>query len=676
MSVPIFEASHVALRSSVRLVVAAATLFLASIAQGAGVLELPAPPTEPPALPPSPPPSLPGSLTTLQVDCTHLKSPGSKEVNVNGPLNGPNRVETLADVKWESLNPGDTVRLHWRPSAYAEKLILFRSGTAAQPIRVCGVPGGPKGNELPTLTGVEAKSRTAETFKTVAPTALQPYGVVLVVGQDWGRKVEHVIVEGLRVGNTKVGPGREIDADNAFFFGLNGVRRRYDSSAACVRIRQAQHIIIRSNELFNCGDGVFAQSLPDNDESIVRGLLVEGNYFHGNGVIGDESRHQAYLQGVDITVQFNVFGAPREVAGVGAAGGNQLKTRAAGLIVRYNAFENGARSLDMVEAEEHISYVAPWQYARLRAQYLACKTSGCLELTAGQLAQYDARQVADWAKYQAAYAYGNLFHVRGRDGTNRTVPTNVVHYGFDNTQHDRQPGSLWFFHNTMLWETDRDNLSTVRAFDYGSDFGDGGFYGYPMDLRNVDGYLHYITRRKGDRTCKSLSDNCKDWGAMLQTANQENFGRMKAFHNALVMKSFSNGKDPSEFELTRNLWDMLDIIGPTWITAGWDVDRNVNDGEGGGFGRRKLPAANVYPGGNSHHHVTGVESVLTGSAVPIDLVTFAALDGGPLKFAAGPWVPQLSASFMPKFSVTRDPAVPGRLAVVPRTQWSTIGASE
>src|SRR5437868_10115516 len=47
----------------------------------------------------------------------------------------------LADVPWEDLAPGDTVRVFWREAPYNEKLLINRTGTAAKPIRIVGMPG-------------------------------------------------------------------------------------------------------------------------------------------------------------------------------------------------------------------------------------------------------------------------------------------------------------------------------------------------------------------------------------------------------------------------------------------------------------------------------------------------------------------------------------------------------
>lgn len=620
----------------------------------------------------APPPSTPQPGLAVDYTCVHTGGTGTREFNVGGPGGSPNQVTNINDVPWETLNAGDTVRIHWRSNAYAERLALFRSGTQSAPIRVCGVPGPAR--QRPFITGIDATTRTAGAFGSGTVGGMQPYGVVTISGRQWGERVEHVVIEGLRIGDTKTGPGRaNTTDDDAFFTDASGQRRRYEIAAACIRLRQAHNITIRNNEITNCGDGLFAQSLPDNNNAVIRNLLVEGNYLHGSAIIGNESRHQAYLQGVDITVQGNYFGPTRSNTS-GVASGNQLKMRAAGLVVRYNYLQNGARTLDLVEAEEHIPYIAPWKYARLRAQYLGCQQQGCLRLGAAELAEYDARQAQDWAKYQNAYVYGNLIHVVGRTGTQTRLPGNLVHYGFDNSQHDRQPGTLWFFNNTVLWETDRDNMAVVRLFDYGSDYGDGGYYGYSPALQNVNGELHYLTSSAGEATCQTLGAGCVDWGRMLQTRTDD-FGTMRSFHNALVRLPYTPNGIASDFELTRNRWDKMDITGPMWISAGWNVDSN-NDSQGGGFGRREMPAAHVYAGGNDSHHVAGTQNILSSGVVPIDRTTFVPVPASPLRNAAAAWPTALADSLKPAFSVTIDPAVPGSVTLVPRTQWSTIGAVE
>ena len=59
-------------------------------------------------------------------------------------------LEAIADVPWESLGPGDLVRIHYRPEPYREKWVIGRSGTAQAPIVVRGVlgPNGERPGDL------------------------------------------------------------------------------------------------------------------------------------------------------------------------------------------------------------------------------------------------------------------------------------------------------------------------------------------------------------------------------------------------------------------------------------------------------------------------------------------------------------------------------------------------
>src|SRR5688572_12332835 len=46
--------------------------------------------------------------------------------------------ETPSAVPWESLQPGDVVRIHWRATPYRDKWVIARAGTATAPIVVQG----------------------------------------------------------------------------------------------------------------------------------------------------------------------------------------------------------------------------------------------------------------------------------------------------------------------------------------------------------------------------------------------------------------------------------------------------------------------------------------------------------------------------------------------------------
>src|SRR5215467_14472301 len=66
-----------------------------------------------------------------------------------GPNNG--QLSSLAQVPWENLGPGDTVRIFYQATPYPGKFAINAHGTASAPVRVCGVVG-PNG-ERPIIDG-------------------------------------------------------------------------------------------------------------------------------------------------------------------------------------------------------------------------------------------------------------------------------------------------------------------------------------------------------------------------------------------------------------------------------------------------------------------------------------------------------------------------------------------
>ncbi len=50
-------------------------------------------------------------------------------------------MDTIAEVPWATLQPGDTVLIYWKATAYKEKWVICRQGTEAQPITIRGVTG-------------------------------------------------------------------------------------------------------------------------------------------------------------------------------------------------------------------------------------------------------------------------------------------------------------------------------------------------------------------------------------------------------------------------------------------------------------------------------------------------------------------------------------------------------
>jgi len=316
-------------------------------------------------------------------------SPGQGRTYEVGP---PPGLQRLADVPWGDLKPGDRVLVHWRPEAYREQILLSAEGTAEQPVRVCGVPG-PQG-QLPSITGQEARSPRALGFP-YAPT--QERGVIVITlreGQRWGVKPRNIVLEGLDLRGAH--PGN-------FFTDQLGKRRRFSSSAAALFVERGEHIVIRHCNLTDSANGLFVAS-GDSEEVMSRDILVEANHIYGNGVANSFYQHNAYTEAAGIVYQQNRFGPLRP-----GAGGNALKDRSAGTVIRYNWIEGGAHLLDLVEPEE-----------------------------SSKITSADAH-------FRRTYVYGNVLLNGPLDGFS------VVHYGGDNgnpTQYRK--GTLFFFNNTVI----------------------------------------------------------------------------------------------------------------------------------------------------------------------------------------------------------------------------------
>jgi hypothetical protein len=302
------------------------------------------------------------------------------------------RLRRLGDVPWATLGPGDRVLVSWRPEPYREQILISAQGTADKPVRICGVPG-PEG-QAPMITGQNARNSRALGF-TYAP--MQERGVVVMslrVGDKWGSKARHVELSGLNL--------RGASPDYSFT-DQEGKPRRYSKSAAALFIERGEHIVVRRCTLTDSANGLFVAS-GDSEEMVSRDILIEGNHIFGNGIADSFYQHNAYTEAVGMVYQFNRFGVLRA-----RAGGNALKDRSAGTIIRYNWIEGGAHLLDLVDPED-----------------------------SAKIAMADPQ-------FRKTYVYGNVLLNGPLDGGN------LVHYGGDsgNTTIYRK-GILFFFNNTVI----------------------------------------------------------------------------------------------------------------------------------------------------------------------------------------------------------------------------------
>jgi hypothetical protein len=284
-------------------------------------------------------------------------------------------------VPWDGLLPGDTVLIEWREEPYHSKWVLCCQGTEEQPIVVRGVPN--EAGELPIIDGENALTPRSVDFWS------EERGVIKIGGANVpeDREPAYIVVENLDIRGAR--PGK-------LFIGRNGLTE-YEEAASAIFVEKGHHITIRNCLMHDCGNGFFSAA-----ES--RDLLVESCVLWDNGIEDSYYEHNAYSAAVGITYQFNSFGPLRA-----GCGGNNLKDRSAGTVIRYNWIAGGNRQLDLVDGE-------------------------------------DSEALRSDPRYQETYVYGNvLIEYDGEDNNQ------IIHYGGDSGEEATyRPGPLRFYHNTVV----------------------------------------------------------------------------------------------------------------------------------------------------------------------------------------------------------------------------------
>ncbi|MEM7244098.1 MAG: right-handed parallel beta-helix repeat-containing protein [Acidobacteriota bacterium] len=340
----------------------------------------------------------------------------------------------VSDVPWENLGPGDLVLIHHRPTPYREKFVLGTSGTAAEPIVVRGVPD-PDTGALPIIDGENATTRLALDYWNENRSVIK-VGGSSIPSDDFA---EHVVIENLDIRG----------AYEAYSFTDDrGNPASYRGNASAIHIERGRNITIRGCILRDSGNGLFVSSGTDYYSS---DILIEGCHLHGNGNVGSIFEHNNYTEALDITFQYNRFGPLRP-----GAGGNNLKDRSAGLIVRYNWIEAGNRQLDLVEAIGH-------------------------DLLNGH------------PRYRETFVYGNVLVETEGEGNRQ-----VIHYGGDSgSTGDYRKGTLYFHNNTVIsTRTDRTTLMRLSTNDE------------RCDARNN---IIHLTAAGGDTLSMLDSSGILDW---------------------------------------------------------------------------------------------------------------------------------------------------------------------
>ncbi|MGH6648962.1 hypothetical protein, partial [Aquabacterium sp.] len=332
--------------------------------------------------------------TTLMNVGACVPSGKGKDYQV-GPLAG--QYASLDLVPWQSLAAGDTVRIFndttkTTASVYKGKFLLTGVGTATAPIRICGVKTAD--GKRPIIDAKDAVSKRGLAYGNILHETRSIIVVKPLQTQAWEYVPKYIQIDGLDL--------QGANPSNKFTDSL-GTVRAYEKFGACIWVDRGQNITIADNLIHDCTNGIFTKSAPDGDFAVTKDIRLAGNYIYGNGNAYSESEHNTYVQSVNVVYEFNRFGPLRA-----NAGGNLLKDRSAGTVVRYNRFEEGAHALDLVDATDF------------------------------------AEQAKALPSYRKTYVYGNVIIKNGNTGT-------LIHYGGDMAggEANFRKGTLYFFNNTV-----------------------------------------------------------------------------------------------------------------------------------------------------------------------------------------------------------------------------------
>jgi parallel beta-helix repeat protein len=302
---------------------------------------------------------------------------------------------SIGAVPLATLQPGDTVRIHYRTTPYKEKWVICRQGTATQPITFTGVPG-PNG-ELPIIEGIGAVTAPGLNYWS------EGRGIIKIGGANTPADTmpRFIVIENLEIRGARSSYTFTDDA---------GATVAYSANASTIYVEKCEHCTIRNNILHDAGNGFFVAS---SDAAVSRDIVVERNSIYDGGNVGSIYEHNIYTAAIGIRFEGNFLGRLRA-----GAGGNNLKDRSAGTVIRYNMIEGGNRQLDLVDGE-------------------------------------DASAIRNDPAYRSTHVYGNVLIEHVNDGNRQ-----MAHYGGDsgNTASYRK-GTMYFYNNTLVSNrTDRTTL--------------------------------------------------------------------------------------------------------------------------------------------------------------------------------------------------------------------------
>lgn len=243
------------------------------------------------------------------------------------------------DVPWQLVGAGSEVFIHYAPAGYHAKLLLSNRGTAAQPIRVIGVPG-PNG-ERPILDGANAVSTTSVTYAAYTFTEDQS---LIAVERDNAKpsdfKPGYIEIHGLEL--------RNAHPDYTYVRQAGG-NDDYSTFTGAIYVSGADHVKIRDCVIHHCAQGVVTSAGGSNEAGLVRDLVIDGCRFYAMGKAGAYYGSNLNTQAVGLTVQFSRL--EPLLSGTNVA---NVRDCSAGFVARCCWVEGGGSQLDLAEPSSSV----------------------------------------------------------------------------------------------------------------------------------------------------------------------------------------------------------------------------------------------------------------------------------------------------------------------------------
>lgn len=237
---------------------------------------------------------------------------------------GPGReFSHLSDFDWDSLDPGDIVKIHSTDEPYREKLVIRRSGSKREPIVIKGVPDS--NGKLPVIDGDRARN-----FQRFCEPLKSRRGLLVLGDCD---PSNNIVIEGLEL--------RNANNINKFLMGKELVG--YANNAAGIFLNRGINVKVRKCIIHSCCIGIITSYYPDVDD-----FVLSSSHIYDNGdFTGERWGHNVYLCARRQLLQFNRFGDLR-------SDGNNIKDRSQQTVIRYNWIEGGmSHQIDLVESRKY-----------------------------------------------------------------------------------------------------------------------------------------------------------------------------------------------------------------------------------------------------------------------------------------------------------------------------------